>query len=234
MLCTLMLFIVMLPLSAMAQKFDETLLPSVKLPAFSALRVEGQLKVELIKVGDDEQPRIVYDLDDNDPTRFSFAVDNSGWLFIKHRPANKTIGIVKVRLYYREMTGLGLRGGDVTFVSTLEREDQTFDLSLSDGATLTGEVNCGDMLAMVYSQSNLTLSGKIQYLDIDVVSKSKVELRDATIKSAKIKSTVNSVVALMTAERMVLDVASNSVVKYWSDPKIMRSKTATLGTVVKQ
>ncbi len=231
---SLILISIITPASLFAQKFNEAILPTVKLSPFDIVRIEGQIKVELEPANDDEQPRIVYDLDDNDPERFSFDTDDSGVLIVKHRPIAKSIGIVTVKIYYRDLKSISIRGGEVTLASTLERENKTFDIVLSDAAKFSGKVNCGDIRAILYSQSEISLSGSAPYLTLEATSKSKAELRDLKMISANLKCSVNSVVALTSAERMVVNVASNSIIKYWEEPTILRSQTSTYGALVKQ
>lgn len=224
----------LLPLSAAAQSFNEALLPSSKLSAFEAVRVEGDLRVELVPISGDQVPRIIYDLDDNDPKRFSFSVDDNGVLQIRHTAASRTIGIVKVRIYYREIVRLDVRSAEVKFLEPLVRDKAMFDLSIDGGARVSGEVVCGDIEARVAGESRLELSGECQFLTLTTTMKGKVELRDLKLFAGRITASLSSVVAVVADTRLEIDATTNAIVKYWGEPQILRSRSSVHGVVIHQ
>ncbi len=221
-----------IPIVAMAQQAEE-LLPTVKLDAFDAIQIDGELNVSLIAAEDGDSLRIVYDLDDNDPERFSFEVNDAGLLIVKHKYTNRTIGVVDVKIYYNEIKSLNIRKAKVKFESTFELEEGSLELSMSDMASLSGEVNCLDIYATVGTQSELSLSGTATFLTANASNKSKLELRSVESLSAEVQSSLGSTVALTAGKRLIATAATNGVVKYWGDPVIMRSKTSIQSAIIK-
>ncbi len=210
----------------------EKLTPASQLPPFTTLRVEANIDLSLSVCEAGAQPSISYDLGDNSAEKFKFGVKPDGELLVSLSRNVKSIDRVKATIYYSELDAIRISYASVTFATPFETS--VADITLENNATLSGELACDDLILSLYVDSRVDLTGESRYLSLKAASGSKAELRGVDIQSIKVEASQGAVVALTAGERLDLSAATNSVVKYWGEPKILRSRKAALlgGSIV--
>ncbi len=208
------------------------ILPTAPLKEFDALQIDAQMKVTLVQVSSSEPQRIVYDMGDNDYEKFKFTHKTNGVLSVTLNSNTKAMIPATATIYYHNIKSLTIRSAEVLVE---DYKSSISDIKVDYKGSLTGDVTCDDLLLSVYADSWVEITGSVRYITVDASSRAKVELRALDVTSADVTTASGAVVAIKADDRLATKVGSNSEVKYWGDPTILRNQKMMMGgTLSKQ
>ena len=93
------------------------------LSSFSSINVDAPIKLELIRIGRDEAPYIIYDTKGVDTSKFTVDVDNkTKTLKITERTDLKRVSVTEVKVYFSELTDISISKANVTVEGVIEAE----------------------------------------------------------------------------------------------------------------
>ncbi len=219
------------PLALSAQPVDSGLITAI-LQQFKTVKVEAGIELAFVEAAEGEGVKMVYDLADNDPVKFKFEVKNEV-LHISQSRNIRSASIVKATVHYRGMDQLFISRAKVKFSNPLVAS--MVDVRLDDEADFVGEIKCDDLELSLFTDSHVKLTGESRYLRLKISSSARANLRGLEVMSADINASNSGVVALDCGERLNVIASTNSVVKYWNTPKILRMRSSLIsGKVLKQ
>lgn len=194
---------------------------------FSAVRVEGPVKVLFSRIGEGEQMRISYDTNANPDSRLKASVDKQGVLNICERGLRNSTDTTVMHVYYRTMESLEVDGARVRFDTPVEQ--LSFDAKFSGGAMVDLPIEMTDAVITLTGKSEVTLKGKCRYFDLEL-STGKVNASALECTSARVEASHGAKVALKVVERLQA-IASQSTITYDGEPLILRTNTSFGGAV---
>lgn len=229
----LILCALMCSLYAIAQEPETPRSNPIKdfLSSFTAINVDAPIKLELIKIGADEAPYIIFDTKGAD-SKFTFEVDGKSKLLkISERSDPKRESITEVKVYFSELTDISISKAKVTVEGVIE--SQLLDLYISNDAHFIATVDVIDLMAFVGGKSRVMLEGKARYHSADI-SASEYDAGQLEVMSTTAEAAHNAVVKVNATERLEVKTATGGKIFYTIRPQILRSEVTLFGGEISQ
>lgn len=196
------------------------------LGSFDKINISGAMQVSLIRIPEDEGPKIYFDTKGSTTTKFKVEVDKKGVLNVIETVDAKRTSITEVRIYYRNITSLTIAGADVTMEQQFE--SKMFDLSVSGGATLRAKVDVLDMDVTVTGRSSVVIDGSSRYLGLKV-STAKFDATALQTMSTIADASHGAEVSLFVTERLEASTATSAKITYHGSPSLVRVRSSLFG-----
>ena len=223
-------FAILMTLALSAQ--ENKILPTAPLRAFETLHIDAQMSVNLVQIDPSEPQRIVYELGDNDFEKFKFSHKSGGVLSVTFNTNAKALSPASATIYFHNMKSLVVRSA---IVVVEDFEGVMTDVKVDYKGSLEGNFECDDLALSAYADSRVEITGDVRYLTVEAGSRAKVELRSLDATSANIVTSSGAVVAIKAMDRLETRIGSNSIVKYWGEPNILRNHKMIMGgSLIKQ
>lgn len=193
---------------------------------FHSIRVFGNLSVAISET--DEDPSMSVDMKENEPRRFDWSIRDS--VLTISFSANSKGNAIQVDLRSNTpIRKLKVKRADVQLcdIST----DRLMDVTLSEGARLSGELRCLDLNIALSGRSVGTLAGRAKYQTIEVGRRCALNAADLDGCSAELKAGSSSEVYVCATERFVGDIKGRTSVFYNGNPTIIRTSKGALSTI---
>ena len=216
-------------LNVMAQEASVEANRPVKefLSSFTAIKVDAPIKLQLIKIGKDEAPYMIYDTKGVITSKFTAEVDRkSNTLKISERSDPKRESVTEVQIYFNNLTDISISKADVTVEGVLE--SQLLDVYVSNDALLIAEVKVLDLMLFAAGKSRIILSGEARYQTADI-SSAEYDAGRLTTVSTIAESSHNAVVKAYATERLEGKTSTGGKIYYVTQPVILRSDVTLFG-----
>lgn len=201
------------------------------LSSFSIINVDAPVKMELIKVGSDEAPYIIYDTKGAD-SKFTFGVDSKNKVLkITERSDPKRESVTEVKVYFNELSDISISKAKVVVEGTIE--SQMLDLYISNDAHFIADIDVMDVVTFAGGKSRVMLTGKARYHSADV-SASEYDAGGLVTVSTSAESGHNAVVKVNASERLEVKTATGGKIFYNTRPVILRSEVTLFGGEISQ
>jgi hypothetical protein len=105
------------------------------------------------------------------------------------------------------------------------------DITLKEGARLSGEIECLDLRLNMWGRSIAELDGKADYQTIDVRRKSALKADKVESKSVELKAKNSSEVYVNATERAIVESSARTSVFYNGNPTIVRAQSKLSATI---
>ena len=105
------------------------------------------------------------------------------------------------------------------------------DITLKEGARLSGEVECLDLRLDMWGRSVAELDGKADYQTIEVSRKSALKADQVESKSVELKAKNSSEVYVNANERAIIESSARTSVFYNGNPTIVRTQSKLSSTI---
>lgn len=197
---------------------------SMTLPEFSGVRLDGAMRVHLVRIPETEQARIVYSGVEY-VNRPQIDVDEDSLLTVKEKYNAKRTDTTRVFIYYHHLGALRVDRATVTFAEPVEAA--LFDLYVSGGARLTVDLRVKDLLLTLTGRSEAVCSGEVRYLT-GQVSTGELQATGMTVRSVEIEASNSAQVNLQVQERIVMKSSTGATIFYKGNPAIIRGRKAAL------
>lgn len=225
-----------LPLAASAQQPETAgaarLAALVNVPhtewlgTFDRIYINGKMQVRLVKISDDEGPKIVYDTKGSTTTRFKVEVDKKGSLNVEESIDPKRATITEVTIYSPAIKSLAVVAADVTLENPLEVH--MLDLEVSGGASLNAEIHTLDLEAEVTGKSSVVLLGDAKYLKLNI-STAKFDASEFSTVSSIMEASHGAEVKIAVSERLEAETSTSATISYKGNPTITRTYSSLFG-----
>ena len=198
-----------------------------QMKGFHTIRISGNLCVEV--VGTQANPAMHIDFRGNDRRRFDWSVKDSV-LNISFGANTKSPATPMLTLWtptpIEQMT---IKRADVKLINTTTTP--LLDVTLKEGARLSGEVECLDLRLDMWNRSVAELNGKAAYQTIEVRRKSALKADQIESKSVELKAKNSSEVYVNATERAIVESSARTSVFYNGNPTIVRTQTKLSATI---
>lgn len=202
------------------------------LSSFSSINVDAPIKLELIRIGRDEAPYIIYDTKGVDTSKFTVDVDNkTKTLKITERTDLKRVSVTEVKVYFSELTDISISKANVTVEGVIEAE--LLDVYISNDAHFVAEIDVLDLMTVVAGKSRIMLMGNARYQTADITSSEYDAGRLKTISTIA-DAAHNAVVKVNAEERLEVKTATGGRIFYTVRPVILRSEVTLFGGEISQ
>ncbi len=214
----------LMPFVAQAQESTPITVDNMR--PFHSIRVLGNLSVEIS--ASEDKPSMYVDIKGNDPRRFDWSVRDS--VLTLSFSANSNGNAVQVKLSSpTPIEKLTIKRADVQLCDM--PTTPLVDVALSEGARLSGCVNCLDMHLKLTGRSVANMTGRAKYQTISVSRKSALNVCKVEGCSTELQAGGSSEVYVCATERFVGDVKGRTSVFYDGNPTIIRIEKHKLSTV---
>jgi hypothetical protein len=194
---------------------------------FHTIRIIGNLSVDVVST--EANPAMHVDLRGNDPRRFDWSVKDSV-LNISFGANSKNLATPMLTLWTpTPIKQINIKRADVKLINT--SNTPLLDITLKEGARLSGKVECLDLRLDLWSSSVAELNGKAAYQTIDVRHKSALKADKVESKSVELKAKNSSEVYVNAVERAILESSAGTSVFYNGNPIIVRTQTKLSATI---
>ena len=193
---------------------------------FTKIKVDAPINLILKKASAGEEVRIIYDTKGNLTSKFKYEVDKNGVLVISEKVDSKRLTVTDVVVYYKTLSEAKIARATVEFES--EVVATIFDLSVSNGATVTLSIKTLDASVECTGTSSLVIGGETKYLTMRV-STAKVDCGRLSTVSTTVESSHSAEVRVMVSERLEATTSTNGKLFYIGAPTILRNHNALFG-----
>lgn len=195
--------------------------------AFHTIRINGNLCVEVVST--QANPAMHIDLRGNDPKRFDWSVKDSV-LSISFGANSKSPATPMLTLWTpTPIEQLTIKRADVKLIGSATTP--LLDITLKEGARLSGEIECLDLRLNMWGRSIAELDGKADYQTIDVRRKSALKADKVESKSVELKAKNSSEVYVNATERAIVESSARTSVFYNGNPTIVRVQSKLSATI---
>lgn len=198
------------------------------LAPFTAVEVAAEIDIVFVRVPDTEAPRVVYDTNGGDDTRFRASVKDRV-LTISERVGMRRAVRTSVRVFYNELTSVAVSDAAATFEGELAAP--MLDLRVAGRASLKAEVAAEDLKLDFSGRSSARLTGKVRYLTIDA-STGDYELSGLEAAAVRVEASNGASVLLQASERLEATTSTKGTVRYRGTPSILRCETRFVGGTI--
>ena len=192
---------------------------------FSSIDVDAPIRLKMIKIDEDAAPYIVYDTKGCYTSKFTAEVDNEV-LKIRERTDLKRETMTEVEVYFNNLSDITISKAGVTIEGVLS--SPLLDISISNGTTLTAEIDVLDLMVMATGKSYLSLSGKALYQTADI-STAEYNASELESMSVVVSSAHNAVSKVDATQRLEAKTATGGKIFYKSYPEILRRQIPLFG-----
>ncbi|MBQ2395250.1 MAG: DUF2807 domain-containing protein [Alistipes sp.] len=224
------------PLAAQSDKpansTDERLAAITRMPqsmwlgAFSRINISGAMKVMLVRIPENEGPKIVYDTKGSTTTKFKAEVDKKGTLNVIESVDAKRTSVTEVTIYYSNIESLRVATAKVT----MEHPYNTnmFDLFVSGGATVNARIEAQDLMMEATGRSCVILEGAARYLNVKITT-AQFDASALQSLSAEVDASHGAEVIVNISERLEVTTSTSAKVSYKGTPTILRCHSSLFG-----
>lgn len=195
------------------------------LKEFTAIDVDANVKLKLVKVKAHETPYISYDAKGAKSSRFSATV-KGGVLKIRERNDPQRQSITEVVVGFNTLTDITIAKADAVVEGVLS--SRLLDIYISNNANFVAEVDVLDVVVGASGKSRVELSGRTDYHTAEV-SSAHYNAQNLYSISTVIESAHNGVARVNAEERLEMKTSTGGKIYYHSQPIILRSRITTFG-----
>lgn len=196
------------------------------LGSFDAIDINGPMQVTLIRISENEGPKIIFDTKGSTTTKFKAEVDKNRVLEVVETIDAKRTTITEVKIYHQDISSLSVTGADVTVEQPFE--DKMLDVQIAGGATLRAKVNLLDLDMMVTGRSSVVLEGSARYLDLQI-STAQFDAAALQTMSTIVDASHGAEVSLNVSERLDAATATSAKITYSGNPTLIRVRNSLFG-----
>lgn len=198
-----------------------------QMKGFHTIRISGTLCVEV--VGTQANPAMHLELRGNDRRRFDWSVRDSVLNLSFGANSNSPAQPLLTLWTPTPIEQLTIKRADVKLFDTATTP--LLDVTLQDGARLSGEVECMDLRLDMSGRSVADIEGKATYQAIEVRGKSALKADRVESKSVDLNAKGSSEIYVNATERAVLESKGRTSVFYNGNPTIVRTQTKLSATI---
>ncbi|MDE5638037.1 MAG: DUF2807 domain-containing protein, partial [Alistipes sp.] len=191
------------------------------LPEFTEVKVAARIAIRFVRVTEAEAPRIAYDTKGVTDSKFRAAVDKNGVLDISEKVSLDKRSATEVTVYYHSLSKIAIADADAEFAEPMV--ERMASMRVSDGATVTVELDTQDFEAVVTGKSRLNLSGSTRYLELEA-STGIVAADSLTVMSAEVTASHGADVALKVTDRLKAETSTSGKVVWGGGPGIGKGR----------
>ena len=195
------------------------------LKEFSAIDVDAQIRLKLVKLKANEAPYISYDTKGAKSSRFSATI-KGGTLKIRERNDPQRQSTTEVVVGFNTLTDIVIAKADAVVEGVLS--SRLLDIYISNNANFVAEVNVLDVMVNASGKSRVELSGYTDYHTADI-SSAHYNAQDLYTVSTVVESTHNGVARVNAEERLEMKTSTGGKIYYHSQPIILRSRITAFG-----
>lgn len=196
------------------------------LGSFDKIYISGAMQVTLIRIPENEGPKIYFDTKGSVTTKFKYEVDKKGLLSVVETVDAKRTTVTEVKIYYRNLSSLTVAGANVTMEQMLDVD--MLDLSVSGGATLQAKVDVLDLAVEVTGRSSVVIEGSARYMGLKV-STAKFDAVNLQTMATIADASHGAEVSLFVTERLEATTATSANITYKGKPSIVRVHSSLFG-----
>lgn len=196
------------------------------LGSFGKINISGAMQVSLIRIAENEAPKIYFDTKGSTTTKFKAEVDKKGVLNVIETVDSKRTSITEVKIYYNNISSISISGANVAMEQPFEGE--MFDMLVSGGATLRAKVDVLDMEMTVTGRSSVVIDGASRYLGLKV-STAKFDASALQTMATIVDASHGAEVSLFVTERLEATTATSAKITYKGNPSLVRVHSSLFG-----
>ncbi|MBO7189579.1 MAG: DUF2807 domain-containing protein [Alistipes sp.] len=209
-------FLITTTLSAQEKEF---------LSAFTAIDVDAQIQLKLVKLKESDAPYIIFDTKGDKDTRFSFE-QKSGTLKIRERHDSQRKNVTEVTIGFCTLSDITIAKADTKVEGVLT--SRLLDIYISHNAHFTAEVDVLDIIVYASGKSRVEISGHTVYHTADI-SSAHYNTQNLQSTSTIVESAHNAVARVNADDRLKMQTSTGGKIYYHSQPVILRSRVTTFG-----
>lgn len=126
---------------------------------------------------------------------------------------------VNIRIAMPECEAISLHGGAKGNIS-MKTPDKPFDVELSGGARLKGNINCSDISLDLSGGSQVEFSGKAENLKVDGSGGAMMRLKDLSVKDVDAELSGGAMAYVTMNGKLNVSASGGSQVKYYGSATI--------------
>lgn len=212
--------------SEAAESQENTPIEIDNMKGFHSIRVLGNLSVAIYET--DGDPEMSVDVKENEPRRFDWGIRDSVLTisFSANSNGNATQVVLKSNTPIRKLV---VKRADVQLCNL--STDNLMDVTLKEGARMSGEFSCLDLNLQVLGRSVASLQGRAKYQTIDVGRRCALNAADLEGFSTELKVGGASEVYVCATERFVTNIKGRTSVFYDGNPTIVRTSKSAISTL---
>jgi hypothetical protein len=200
---------------------------NIKLDDFTEINVQGDFEVE-IKQSDDFNINI--STDDNLINRILISRDDETLKIGIQAPANFFPTSLKIAITMPRIYGLDLSKGAKASISGFD-STFNFDLEMSDGATLTGDLESGITEFDISSGSQANLAGQALEMDLNASGGSKINLEEFAVGDARASLKGGSEAIMNVDGEFDVALTEASKISYVGTPTLIYESVSSDSTI---
>lgn len=185
-----------------------------KISGFNAINVKGDFELEIIQ---SESFKVTVSTDDNLVNRIQITLDHRTLKFNIEAPATFFPTRLKAHIEMPSIIGMNLSEGAKAAMGGF-KSDNEFSLFLSQGSTLTGNIEATIAHLNLSGGSQTSLKGTALSLDLDCKDASKLDLEGFAVTSADVNMNGASEAVLNVSGKFDAVLNENSKVYYLGNP----------------
>ena len=199
---------------------------SMWLGSFNKINISGAMKVSLVKVPDNEGPKILFDTKGSTTTKFKAEVDKKGVLNVIETVDTKRTSVTEVTICYSNIESLRVATAKVTMEHPYNAN--MFDLFVSGGATVCAKIDVKDLMMEVTGRSCVILEGAARYLNVKIAT-AQFDASALQSLSAEVDASHGAEVKVCASERLEVSTSTSAKVSYKGTPTILRLQSSLFG-----
>lgn len=192
---------------------------------FSGVSVSGPMRVNFVRVADDQSLKILYDTKANTASRVKVSVDADGVLNLREKSGREVVDTTEVTICYRVLESLSIDGAEARFEQPVT--EPMLDVRFSGGARADVTFDVRDLVMTVTGKCSVVLRGQARYFDL-TVSTARIDAAGMEAMSARVDASHGASVRVCAEERLEAR-ASSARILYVGQPEILRGETALFG-----
>ena len=200
------------------------------LAPFTALDVDAQIQLKLVKIKEHEAPYIIYDTKGAENTKFVFNIKNKT-LKVRERHDSKRQSTTEVTIGFTSLTDISISKADAKVDGILT--SQLLDIYISNDANFTAEVDVLDIVAHVSGKSRVEVWGYTRYHTAEV-SSAHYNAHELHSVSTIVESSHNAIARVDAEERLEVKTLTGGKAYYLSQPTLLRSRITAFGGEIKR
>lgn len=212
-------FSVIFLLSALCGRAQQSTPKSEWLTSFSAVELDGPMRVTFVQVPDSTAPKIVYDTQGAYTSKFRYEIRDDV-LKVYEKNDSRRPSLTEVTICYNAMDRVATRQAEVAFEGVFR--GGAVDVTVGGGGRATIPCAVADLLLDVSGDSEVTLTGEVRYLTAEV-STGKVDALQLSCVSARVSASNKARVEVTASDRFEGKASTSATIRYAGEPKIVRT-----------
>lgn len=209
------------------RSYAQEIRESEPLPPFTALNVEGPVKIELIPADENKLQLMLWDLDERE-IRWQVK-DNTLYLIARKGLVNKR-AYADVKLYYATLNHINISGGEVTTQEPIQCPHLTLTAESSIGKMeLIAE--CKEITILTSGDNTVKVRGTTEQASYQAKLGSRIQCLELSAQNVLATASGKAEIQLQVSDQLDARSVTGANIFFRGDPVTLNIKKSTLGGV---